>query len=111
MLVWLASTWTVNRAVRAKTPEEVKAAISTIEKSLPFAISRFKSDSGSEFMNHVLFEYFVKRESPVLFFRSRPYQKNDNCHVEQKNFTHVRILFGYERIESKERIGGITHQI
>jgi hypothetical protein len=100
----IASTWTVNRAVRNKTQEEVKAAISTIENHLPFQIKHFKSDSGSEFMNRVLFEYLVDRESPVLFFRSRPYQKNDNCHVEQKNFTHVRTLFGYERIESLELV-------
>ncbi|NBX91597.1 MAG: integrase [Proteobacteria bacterium] len=100
----IASTWTLNRAVRAKTQEEVKTAISQIETALPFPIRSFKSDCGSEFMNRVLFDFFTKREKPVMFFRSRPYQKNDNCHVEQKNFTHVRTLFGYQRLESQELV-------
>ena len=43
--------------------------------------------------------YFTGRPAPVIMSRSRPYQKNDNAHVEQKNFTHVRECFGYDRIE------------
>ncbi len=100
----IASTWTLNRAIRAKTQTEVKEGISAIELSLPFAMKAFKSDCGSEFMNRTLFEYFIDRETPVLFFRTRPYQKNDNCHVEQKNFTHVRSLFGYGRFDSEELV-------
>lgn len=100
----IASTWTLNHAIRSKTQEEVKNGISTIETSLPFPMKAFKSDCGSEFMNRTLFEHFINRENPVLFFRTRPYHKNDNCHVEQKNFTHVRSLFGYERFNSEELV-------
>ena len=50
--------------------------------------------------HHALCDYFVKRDSPVAFTRSRPYKKNDNAHVEQKNWTHVRNLFGYDRLDN-----------
>ena len=48
--------------------------------------------------------YRNQREVPVEVFRSRPYQKNDNCYVEQKNYTHVRELFGYDRIDDKDLV-------
>ena len=62
------------------------------------------SDNGSEFLNHDLHFYLRKRENPVEFVRRRPYKKNDNAHVEQKNFTHVRSLFGYSRFEDPELV-------
>ncbi len=50
-------------------------------------------------MNSEVHSFFAQREEdPTRFVRRRPYKKNDNAHVEQKNFTHVRNLFGYERI-------------
>ena len=58
-------------------------------------------DNGSEFLNTPVVN-FMRRENgkkPITFTRSRAYKKNDNCYVEQKNFTHVRELFGYERME------------
>lgn len=73
--------------------------ISDIEAILPFEVLGFDCDNGGEFINHALHDYFTKRENPVLFTRSRPYKKNDNAHVEQKNWTHVRNLFGYDRLE------------
>ena len=73
--------------------------IGDIERSLPFHIIAFWSDNGSEFLNHHLWRYFAVREKPVNFSRSRPYKKDDNAHVEQKNWTHVRQLFGYDRID------------
>ena len=94
----LGSTWTENRAMWTKNQSEVTAAMSQIENALPFKIKSFKSDSGTEFINQHLYTYFVDRDEPVMFFRTRPYRKNDNCHVEQKNFTHVRVLFGYNRL-------------
>jgi len=97
----IGSTWTVNQALWTKTQHHVKGAMEEIEARLPFSIGSFKSDSGNEFLNQVLFSYFVDRKSPVQFYRTRPYQKNDNCHVEQKNFTHVRTLFGYQRLDSQ----------
>ena len=100
----LASTWTSNRALWQKGMLATKEAMRSIEESFPFEITGFKSDCGSEFINKELFGYFVQRDNPVCFYRSRPYQKNDNCHVEQKNLTHVRRLFGYERFDDPDLI-------
>lgn len=100
----LASTLTVNRSIWGKTQEEVKNALNELEKNLSFPLKNFKSDSGSEFINKTMYQYLNDRESPVVFFRTRPYHKNDNCHVEQKNFTHVRTLFGYERLDHPELV-------
>jgi hypothetical protein len=97
------SAWTENRALWGKTAKEVISAIRSIEDGLPFELLGFKSDSGSEFINFELVAYLRENrgEKPVLMTRSRPYKKDDNCYVEQKNFTHVRELFGYARIEEK----------
>lgn len=93
------SAWTENRAMVDKTANSVKKAIISIEASLPFQIKSIQTDCGSEFLNYTMVHHFHQRPVPVLMTRSRPYQKNDNAHVEQKNFTHVREVFGYERIE------------
>lgn len=100
------STWTVNRALWGKGSAQVIEAMKEIEASLPFPIQGFKSDSGSEFMNFELMTYFRERpeQSAVKMTRSRPYKKDDNCYVEQKNFTHVRELFGYARISDPELV-------
>lgn len=101
--------WTENRAVWGKSAATVHEAIADIEKNLPFEIRSFNCDNGSEFLNHRLIEYFNNRKDKdgkarLIMTRSRAYQKNDNCHVEQKNWTHVRRLFGYERFEFKDLI-------
>lgn len=98
------TTWTENRAVWTKSHRNMIAALSDIEDSLPFAIETAKSDSGSEFMNWAVVGYYQKRAKPVQVVRGRPYRKNDNCYVEQKNFTHVRELFGYEKIDRLELV-------
>ena len=95
----IKSTWTENRATWNKGSHGVRNQIEDIEKSLPFQILGFDCDNGSEFLNHHLVRYFARRDQPVQFTRSRPYRKNDNAHVEQKNWTHVRHLFGYDRFE------------
>ena len=58
------------------------------------------SDNGGEFINHHLVDYAHQRERPLALSRGRPYRKNDNAHVEQKNYTHVRQWFGYERYDN-----------
>lgn len=95
-LVDIATTWTENRATWNKGSAGVLKAIQSIEASLPFSLKGFDSDNGSEFLNHHLLRYF--NDKSVKFTRSRPYKKNDNAHVEQKNWTHVRQLLGYERL-------------
>jgi hypothetical protein len=92
------TAWTENRALPDKTANSVKNAMYSIEKDFPFGIKSIQTDCGTEFLNFVMMKYFQQRPAPVVMSRSRPYQKNDNAHVEQKNFTHVRECFGYERI-------------
>ena len=95
----IATGWTEMRAVWNKGSSGVIEQIRAIEKSLPFGLLGFDCDNGSEFLNHHLWRYFTERVKPVQFTRSRPYHKNDNAHVEQKNWTHVRCLLGYARLE------------
>jgi hypothetical protein len=95
----IATGWTQQRAVWNKGSQGVIAQVRDIESKLPFELLGFDCDNGSEFLNHHLWSYFVNRKKPVQFTRSRPYKKNDNAHVEQKNWTHVRQLLGYDRFE------------
>jgi hypothetical protein len=91
--------WTENRAMPGKEAKNVTKATHSIECALPFRLRSFQSDCGTEFLNYTLLCFLNNRPAPVVMTRSRPYQKNDNAQVEQKNFTHVRELFGYERID------------
>jgi hypothetical protein len=91
--------WTECRSVWNKGGFNVKERFKEIEATLPFALLGVDTDNGSEFLNYHLNDYLCKREVPVQVTRSRPYHKNDNAHVEQKNFTHVRRLLGYDRLE------------
>lgn len=100
----IQSGWTDNRAVWGKGAAGVVRQTRAMETSLAFPIIAFWSDNGSEFLNDHLWRYFANRKSPVRFARSRPYKKNDNAHVEQKNWTHVRQLFGYDRIDKPELV-------
>jgi hypothetical protein len=97
------SGWTENRAVWNKGAIGVLNQISDIENKLPFEILGFDSDNGSEFLNWHLIRYFTSEQSPrhIQFTRSRPYHSDDNAHVEQKNWTHVRQVFGYERFSNQ----------
>ena len=99
------SGWTENRAVWNKGSYGVFTQIKDIEATLVFPIRGFDCDNGSEFLNHHLLRYFTNRpQSPIQFTRSRPYKKNDNAHVEQKNWTHVRQLLGYDRFDKPELV-------
>lgn len=93
------TTWTENRATWNKGAAGVLKQIKNIEKSLPFLILGFDCDNGGEFLNYHLLRYFSNKKKKVQFTRSRPYHKNDNAHVEQKNWTHVRHLLGYDRFD------------
>jgi len=80
-----------------------------IEFKLPFELLGFDCDNGSEFLNNHLLRYFQNRSSFVKFTRSRPYHKDDNGHIEQKNWTHVRQLLGYDRLEDPALIEEINN--
>jgi hypothetical protein len=100
--------WTENRAVWNKGYHGVAAAIKWIEDDLPFPILGFHSDNGGEFLNHHLWRYFRHRDEPVDFTRTRPDHKDDNAYAEQRNWTHVRQLLGYQRIEDPDLVAIIN---
>ena len=101
----IATGWTEQRAVWGKGESDVLRQIQDIEDSLPFPLLGFDSDNGSEFLNWHMIKHFQQREKPVKFTRSRPYHKDDNAHVEQKNWTHVRQWFGYHRLDKPALVG------
>jgi len=98
----IRTDWTEQRAVANRGQHAVLEQIRDVEASLPFALLGIDSDNGGEFLNHHLVRYLQQRAQPVFFTRSRPYRKNDNAHVEQRNWTHVRQHFGYERYDNPE---------
>ena len=75
--------------------------IKDVELSLPFKLLGLDSDCGGEFINQALVNYLTNRTiDPVQLTRSRLYHKNDNAHVEQKNWTHIRQWLGYYRFDN-----------
>jgi len=98
--------WTETRAVLGKGQEGVRRALEEIRQALPFALRGIDSDNGSEFINDHLYRYCRARE--IQFTRGRPYKKDDNAHIEQKNWTHVRRLLGYVRYDSEAARGAIN---
>lgn len=98
----VTTTWTETRAVINKAQKHVFQALIWIRFFLPFDLRGLDSDNGSEFINAHLLRYCMKEE--LVFTRSRPYKKNDGCHVEQKNNTVVRRHIGYERYEGQEAV-------
>jgi hypothetical protein len=104
----IASGWTENRAVWNKGAEGIVEQIADIERGLDFELRGFDCDNGSEFLNHHLVRHFQDRRRPAELTRCRPYRKNDQAHVEQKNWTHVRQLLGYERLEHPELVEPIN---
>ena len=93
----LHTGWTELAALWGNSGGEVRVGLVNIEKRMPFELLGFDCDNGSEFLNIVLKRYLLTRERAVKWTRSRPYKKNDQAHVEPKNFTHVRQLLGYGR--------------
>ena len=100
----LFSGWTENRAVWNKSGHAILEQLQAIEAKAPFEMKTFHTDNGSEFLNWALYEHLTGRKMKVPFTRSRAYRKNDNAHCEQKNWTHVRQLFGHERFEHPELV-------
>ena len=92
------SGWVESHAVFGKTEAAVRAALEDIIGTLPFIVKGVDSDNGSEFINWHLYRYCGKNK--IQFTRSRPYKKDDNAHIEQKNWTHVRKLIGWDRFDS-----------
>ncbi len=98
----IATTWTEKQACMGKSERAVIAAYEDMEKRFPFKILGIDSDNGSEFVNwHFL--RLAKRKQ-ITFTRSRAYRKNDQAHIEQKNFSTVRKIIGYRRLETQKQL-------
>jgi transposase InsO family protein len=101
----LYSGWTENRAVWNKSAEAVLVALQELEQVVPYSMKDFHTDNGGEFLNWALHRYLTGRTVKLPWTRSRAYRKNDNAHCEQKNWTHVRQLFGHERFGHPQLVG------
>jgi hypothetical protein len=99
-------TWVETRAVMGKGQYGVRTAMEDIEQSLPFKLLGIDSDNGSEFINYHLKAFCDQRK--IQFTRGRPYKKDDNAHIEQKNWTHVRKILGYLRYDSPTALQAIN---
>jgi hypothetical protein len=95
----IATGWCETRAVLNKAQKHVFSSLKIIRNLLPFPLLGIDSDNGSEFINDELFRWCA--EQNLTFTRSRPYRKNDGCHVEQKNWSVVRQNVGYKRFETE----------
>jgi hypothetical protein len=93
------TTWVESRAVMGKSQIGVLGAMQDIERALPFKLLGIDSDNGSEFINYHL-KTFCDQKG-IQLTRGRPYKKDDNAHIEQKNYTHVRKILGYLRYDSQ----------
>jgi len=102
----VASGWSECMGVWGKGQQRVGSAVHQVRQRLPFPILGLDSDNGSEFINQHLYSY-CHREG-ITFTRSRPYKKNDSCHVEQKNWSVVRRLVGYDRYSSRVALDALN---
>jgi hypothetical protein len=101
------TTWVETRAVLGRSEHNVVASLEEIQQTLPFFLKGIDSDNGSEFINDHLYRYCQKHQ--IQFTRGRPYKKDDNAHIEQKNWTHVRKLLGWHRYDSPKAVVAINH--
>ncbi len=102
----VASGWSECIGVWGKGQQRVRAAIHRVRQRLPVPLLGLDCDNGGEFINHYLFGYC--RDEGITFTRSRSYKKNDSCHVEQKNWSLVRRLVGYDRYDSKAALEALN---
>jgi len=98
----ICTTWTETEAVRNKAQKWVFDALKDIRQRIPFPLLGIDSDSGSEFINNHLTKYC--KDEHITFTRGRSYRKNDNCYVEQKNYSVVRRAVGYRRYDTEEEL-------
>ncbi len=104
----IQTTWVERRAVMGKGEIAVFTAFTQLQQSFPFPIQGIDSDNGGEFINHHLYRYCQKSRPPITFTRGRPYETKDSAHIEQKNWTHVRKIFGWDRYASPEALAAFN---
>jgi hypothetical protein len=92
------SGWTESRALLGKSEIAVQQALAEMQASLPFPLLGVDADNGGEFINWHLKRWCDGQQ--IQLTRGRPYKKDDNAHIEQKNWTHVRKLLGWQRYDT-----------
>lgn len=102
----LCTGWTEVIALHHRSQQAVRDALHALRPELPFVLLGIDSDNGSEFINALLYHYCL--DEHITFTRSRPYQKNDQAHVEQKNWSVVRHTVGYNRLEGDDELVLLT---
>lgn len=100
------STWVESAAVLGKSQVRVQAALEALRRQLPFPLLGIDSDNGTEFINDHLWRYC--QAEAIQFTRGRPYKKDDNAHIEQKNWTHVRKIMGYLRYDTDAAVAAMN---
>ena len=98
----ICTGWTDVTALLRRSQQAVFEAISPLRKRLPFPLLGIDSDNGGEFINDLLYHYCL--DEKITFTRSRPCKKNDQAHVEQKNWSVVRRTVGYDRWETEQEL-------
>jgi len=98
----ICTGWTDVTALPRRSQQAVCDAIGPLRNRLPFPLLGIDSDNGSEFINDLLYRYCLDQQ--ITFTRSRPYKKNDQAHVEQKNWSVVRHTVGYDRWETEPEL-------
>ncbi|MDQ6834108.1 MAG: ISNCY family transposase [Chloroflexota bacterium] len=106
VLTDIATQWTECIALRNRGEQAVCTAIARVRTLLPVPLLGLDSDNGGEFINHLLVRYCEREQ--ITFTRCRPYKKNDQCHVEQKNYSIVRQIVGYDRYEGEDAHEALT---
>ena len=107
-LIDVATGWSERAAVLGRGQRAMEGGFECILARLPFPVKELHPDNGSEFFNHHLVRYWKDKVSGVQLSRSRPYQKNDNRMVEQKNDTLVRQYLGELRLDTPEQIAALN---
>jgi hypothetical protein len=102
----ICSGWTELLPLVRKSEAEVRIGLDEARQMLPFPMLGLDTDNGSEFINHALVDY-CKAEQ-ITFTRARPYKKNDQAHVEEKNGSIVRRLIGYDRYEGEQAYNALS---
>lgn len=102
----ILTQWVERRIVLGKGQDAVFNALTSMQQAMPFSLRGLDSDNGGEFINAHLFQYCLTNK--IYFTRSRPYKKDDNAHIEQKNRTHVRQILGYLRYDTQQVINAIN---
>jgi hypothetical protein len=102
-MVDVATGWSERVAVLGRSFRVMRAGFQRCLERLPFPVLEIHPDNGSEFLNHHLVRFFRDTVQEVDLSRSRPYHKNDNRNVEQKNSTLVRAYLGYDRLDTVQQ--------